>query len=237
MRDLLLNRNVTQQSSASQFQLVSCVDDQEMMDLVTVILSILRYCHIEHRPGRVVSCLQTFAQSMQDLVITTPSAGNRHYAVGRHVVERRVHGRNSVSDSANHIELPYSPSAWLSKLARDTVVLQKVSTSGRPIVIGSVSTSTGDLLHWKPIGVGCMESLSHHQRPHDAHRLQFIWQYLEMLEAGVIHVLVLLGDKDVTDREICRISLTLEEYGRQPVALFDTRNIEGLPCSQQPREA
>ena len=66
--------------------------------------------------------------------------------------------------------------------------------------------------------------------PHDDHRLQFIWQYLEprMLQAGAIHVLVFLGDKDVTAREICRISLTLEEYGRQPLSLFDTRNTEGL---------
>ena len=143
---------------------------------------------------------------MQDLTITTPSAGNRHYAVGRHVVERVMNGRNNVSDSANRIQLSFSPSSWLSNLARDTVVLQHVSTSGHSYVIGRVSASIGDMLTWKPIGVGHLESLSHLEQPHNAHRLLFIWHYLAMLQAGMVHVLVFLGDKDVKDCEICRIS-------------------------------
>jgi hypothetical protein len=49
-----------------------------------------------------------------------------------------------------------------------------------------------------------------------------------MLQAGIVHVLVFLGDKDVKDCEVCRISSSLEEYGRQQVALLDTRDTEGL---------
>ena len=44
----------------------------------------------------------------------------------------------------------------------------------------------------------------------------------------MVHVLVFLGDKDVKDCEVCRIASSLEEYGRQPVALLDTRDTEGL---------
>ena len=85
-------------------------------------------------------------------------------------------------DSANRIQLSFSPSSWLSNLARDTVVLQHVSTSGHSYVIGRVSTSIGDLLNWKPIGVGHLELLSHLERPHHQwcpyyyFGLLFIWQ-------------------------------------------------------------